>query len=130
MILLDSDVMIDLLREYQPAERWFDSLDVNETMALSGFVVMELIQGCKNKTQQNKLQRKLTAYETVWLESDDCDKALDIFAQYHLSHNAGLIDVLVGMTAVSLNLPLHTFNEKHYQFIPGLQTIKPYPKLV
>ena len=30
MILLDSDVMIDLLRQYSPATRWFDALDDEE----------------------------------------------------------------------------------------------------
>ncbi len=126
----DSDVMIDLLREYPPAKAWFDTIDDNETMALSGFVVMELIQGCKNKIQLDKLQRDLIFYETVWLESDDCEQALEIFTQYFLSHNAGLIDVLIGMTAVSLGVPLHTFNEKHYKFIPGLKTIQPYLKSI
>jgi len=128
MILPDSDVMIDLLREYPPAKVWFDTIDDSETMALSGFVVMELIQGCRNKIQLEKLQRDLAFYETVWPESDDCEQALEIFAQYFLSHNAGLIDVLVGMTAVSLGVPLYTFNEKHYQFIPELETVQPYLK--
>ncbi len=74
MIFLDSDVVIDLLREYPPATGWFDSLDDDETMALSGFVVMELIQGCHNKVQQERLQRDLSFYEIVWLSPDDCDK--------------------------------------------------------
>ncbi len=30
MILLDSDVMIDLFREYPPAKMWFDTIDDNE----------------------------------------------------------------------------------------------------
>ncbi len=128
MILLDSDVMIDLFREYPLASKWFDSLDDDETLALSGFVVMELIQGCKNKVQQKRLQRDLAAYEIVWLAPSDCDDALEIFSQYHLSHNAGLIDVLVGQTAVALGVPLYTFNQKHYRFIPELQTIQPYEK--
>jgi predicted nucleic acid-binding protein len=51
MIFLDSDIMIDLFREYSPAVNWFDSINDKETMALSGFVVMELIQGCDNKVQ-------------------------------------------------------------------------------
>lgn len=126
MILLDSDVMIDLFREYPPAKMWFDSIDDSETMALSGFVIMELIQGCKNKVQLEKLKRDLAFYETVWLEADDCEQALNVFAQYYLSHNAGLVDVLVGMTAVSLDVPLYTFNDKHYQFILGLKTVQPY----
>lgn len=128
MIFLDSDVVIDLLREHPPATRWFDSLEDDETMVLSGFVVMELIQGCRNKIQQKRLQQDLTFYEIVWLSPNDCDKALEIFAQYHLSHNAGLIDVLVGQTAVTLDVPLYTFNKKHYRFIPNLHTIQPYDK--
>jgi predicted nucleic acid-binding protein len=51
MIFLDSDVVIDLLRGYPSALEWFNTLDTGETMALSGFVVMELIQGCLNKRQ-------------------------------------------------------------------------------
>ncbi len=128
MIFLDSDVMIDLFREYPTAMEWFDTIEAEETMALSGFVVMELIQGCKNKTQLQKLQRNLAVFETVWLESGDSERALELFARHYLSHNAGLIDVLIGMTAVSLGVPLYTFNEKHYQFIPGLKTIQPYER--
>ena len=126
--MLDRDVMIDPFREYPPAKTWFDSINDSETMALPGFVVMELIQGCENKLQLKKLQRDLAFYETVWLEAEDCEQALDVFTKYYLSHNAGLVDVMVGMTAVSLGVQLFTFNEKHYQFIPGLKTLQPYLK--
>lgn len=64
MILLDSDVMIDLLRQYLPAMRWFDALDA-----------------------------------------------------------------LIGQIAVALRVPLYTFNQKHYRFIPELRTIQPYEKI-
>ncbi len=47
MILLDSDVLIDLLRNYPPAVGWFDTLHDNEELMVSGYVVMELIQGCR-----------------------------------------------------------------------------------
>jgi predicted nucleic acid-binding protein len=128
MILLDSDVMIDLLRQYPPTTRWFDALDEEENLLLPGYVVMELVQGCRNKAEQSRLQRELTTYGTVWPTSADCDKALDVFTKYHLSHNAGLLDVLIGQIAVSLGVPLYTFNQKHYHFIPGLQTIQPYER--
>ncbi len=39
MILLDSDVMIDLLRGYPPAVAWLETLDEEEELALPGFVV-------------------------------------------------------------------------------------------
>jgi len=128
MILLDSDVMIDLLRQYPPATGWFDALDGEEELLLPGYVVMELIQGCRNKVEQERLRRELATYGIVWPAPADCDEALDVFTEYHLSHNAGLLDVLIGQTAVALEVPLYTFNQKHYRFIPGLQTIQPYEK--
>ncbi len=42
MIVLDSDVMIDLLRRHQPAVAWLNSLG-EEEIILPGFVVMELL---------------------------------------------------------------------------------------
>jgi len=129
MILLDSDVMIDLLRQYPPAMKWFDTLDDKEEIILSGYVVMELIQGCRNKAEQAKVQRDLAVYGIVWLSPVGCDEALGVFVEYHLSHGAGLLDVLIGQTAVALEVPLYTFNQKHYRFIPGLQTVQPYERL-
>ena len=81
MILLDSDVMIDLLRQYPPALKWFDTLDDREEIVLSGYVVMELIQGCRNRAEQTKVQRELTAYGVAWLSPAGCDEALRIFEE-------------------------------------------------
>ncbi|MBU1748245.1 MAG: PIN domain-containing protein [Chloroflexi bacterium] len=130
MILLDSDVMIDLLRQYPPAMRWFDTLDEDEEVALPGYVVMELVQGCRNNREQERIQHAIAPYGTVWPSSGDCDQALEVFAQHHLSHNAGLLDVLIGQTAIALGVPLHTFNQKHYQFMTKLQTVQPYDKAI
>lgn len=48
MILPDTDIMVDILRDYPPAVQWMQSLG-DEAIALPGFVVMELIQGCQTK---------------------------------------------------------------------------------
>lgn len=128
MILLDSDVMIDLLRQYPSAVEWFNTLEDEEEIILPGYVVMELIQGCRNKIEQERLQRELATYGVVWPSPEDCDRALGVFTRYRLSHNAGLLDVLIGQTAIALGIPLCTFNQKHYQFVPGLQTIQPYER--
>lgn len=88
-----------------------------------------MIQGCRNKTEQEKVQREIATYGVVWPSPTDCDKALVVFAKYRLSHNAGLLDVLIGQTAVVLEAPLHTFNQRHYSFIPGVQIVQPYIKI-
>jgi len=56
MIILDSDVVIDFLRRHPPAIDWLSTLG-DEEIALPGYVVMELIQGCGNKIELRELIR-------------------------------------------------------------------------
>ena len=65
MILLDTDVMIDILRRHQPALLWLDSLD-SEVTGLSGLVAMELLQGCRNRLEQQHVERILQRYVLYW----------------------------------------------------------------
>ena len=127
MILLDTDVMVDLLRQYPPAVAWLDSLG-EEEIILPGFVVMELIQGCRSKTEQERVQRELGACGVAWRSAETCDEALFVFASYHLSHGLGILDALIGQVVVALDLPLCTFNQKHYAAIPNLKAVQPYEK--
>lgn len=127
MILVDTDVMVDVLRRHQAAILWLASLG-DEEIAVPGFVAMELIQGCRNKSEQTTIQRELEPYELAWPSPSVCEQALSVFAAYHLSHNLGFLDALIGQLAVSLNAPLVTFNQKHYAAIPNLKTIQPYVK--
>ncbi len=127
MILLDTDVMIDILRKYPPAVAWLQSRG-DEDIFLLGFVVMELIQGCRNKEEQEKVEKELGIYGVVWPSSEVCNEALSVFARYYLSHGLGILDALIGQTAVALNHPLYTFNQKHYAVIPYLKTVQPYDR--
>ena len=128
MILVDSDIIVDLIRNFPPAVNWFKSVSKSEEIFVPGFVVMEMIQGCKNKEEQDRVQKLLMGYSVVWLPPDECNLALENFSTYWLSHNIGLVDILIGQTAIALKTRLFTFNQKHYSIIPNLETIQPYKK--
>lgn len=51
MILLDTDVAIDILRNHGPAVNWLQGLGPTP-LGLPGLVMMELLQACQNKAQQ------------------------------------------------------------------------------
>jgi predicted nucleic acid-binding protein len=82
----------------------------------------------QNNKKQQTLSTELKAYKILWPTHSDCNDAVKLFIRYRLSHNIGIIDVLIGQLALSFNLPLHTFNKKHYEPIPGLTTVQPYTK--
>ncbi|MBI4674913.1 MAG: type II toxin-antitoxin system VapC family toxin [Chloroflexi bacterium] len=127
MVVLDTDIVIDFWRGYAPASAWLATLQTEE-IVLPGFVAMELIQGCKSKSDQEKVVRLLEMFNLIWLEPEECDKALTLFKEFHLSQGLDLLDALIGQTALSLKQSLHTFNRKHYAAIPELLLVQPYKK--
>jgi len=90
---------------------------------------MELVQGCRTKSEQDKLQKQIAHFQVAWPSSAFCDAALAAFSQLHLSHNIGLLDSLIAFTALELDKPLHTFNKKHYAAISALKVVQPYPRV-
>lgn len=125
MALVDTDVMVDILRQHPPAIAWLTSLGA-EPIQVPGFVAMELIQGCASHKEQRNVERTLGTHAVVWLSPDDCRDALVVFSRFHLSHNLGLLDALIAQVAISIGAPLLTFNTKHYSAVPGLNVVRPY----
>ena len=115
MRLLDTDILIDLMRENQKAIEWFESLD--EAPGLVGFVSMELMQGCKDKVEMNHLIDNLTPFVVYWPSETACGRALHAYAHSHLSHGVGILDSLIGECAAERNAVLCTFNQRHFKAI-------------
>lgn len=65
MILVDSDIIIDLLRQHPPAITWLVSLG-DEEIVLPGYVAMELIQGCVNKAALRTLEKFIADFDVIW----------------------------------------------------------------
>ncbi|HQV94726.1 MAG TPA: PIN domain-containing protein [Anaerolineales bacterium] len=127
MILLDTDVMVDVLRGYGPAIDWLGELRDQE-IGVPGLVAMELIQGCQNAREQKQLETKLADYQLYWPDADDCERALRNFSNHYLSDNIGLLDALIAETAIGIRADVATFNVKHYRVIKGLRSIQPYKR--
>lgn len=127
MIICDTDVMIDILRGYPAALAWLDA-NKAETIALPGIVMMELIQGCHTKSEQQKMMRQLKEFPLLWPSNIACNQALKHFSANYSSHGIGILDAIIAEIAVEAGFPLHTFNQKHYLPHPTLQTIQPYSR--
>ncbi|RLC78819.1 MAG: VapC toxin family PIN domain ribonuclease [Chloroflexi bacterium] len=118
-ILLDSDVMIEILRNNPKAIQWLLT-QRGKAIGLPVIVRMELVRGARNRQEQRTIVRELDKYETVHLETGDTIKALKWFEDFYLSHGLGIMDCLIAAPAVRLRRPLYTFNVRHYRVIPGL----------
>jgi predicted nucleic acid-binding protein len=124
-MLLDTDVLVDILRGHPPAVAWLTGSGA-VSIGLPGLVAMELLQGCRSLADQQRLEKQLRRFTLHWPTQADCQRAYQDFAAYRLSHNLGLLDSLIGQTAVGLGQVLATFNVKHYSVIAGLTTTQLY----
>jgi predicted nucleic acid-binding protein len=77
-MLLDTDVLVDILRNHPPALVWLTSLG-NAPIALPGLVAMELVQGCRNLSEQQQVEALLRRCTLHWPSSADCLRALKRF---------------------------------------------------
>jgi predicted nucleic acid-binding protein len=89
---------------------------------------MEVLQGCRNRAEERAVQNLVRPLTVVWPSEADCDRALQDFLTYRLSHNLGLIDALIAACVVGRGATLCTFNAKHYRVIAGLVTEQPYTR--
>ena len=124
MLLLDTDILIDVQRGHPGALAWFAGLA--DVPAVPGLVVMELIQGAHNAKQVRDALRLTAPLPVVWPTEPDCQRALADFTTLHLSHGLGLIDALIAASAIGRSAELCTFNGKHYRAVPGLVLTRPY----
>ena len=129
MILLDTDVMVDLIRGYPPALEWLEELmERKEKVSLSGFVVMELIQGCRSTEEIKEVETEVRDFVIRWPSRATCKRALVVYTRHRLSHSLGMIDSLIGQIAEDQRLPLCTFNNRHFEAIFKITTVQPYKK--
>jgi predicted nucleic acid-binding protein len=124
--LLDTDILIDIQLGYRPAVVWFNGLEV--LPHVSGLVVMEMIQDAANSQQLQSVLKLVSPLPTLWPTVSDCQRALAEFTRFHLSHGIGLLDALIGATAIGAGAQLCTFNIKHYRVFADLQALEPYSK--
>ena len=122
---LDTDVLIALQHGHAPALAWFASAPAG-SLALPGYVVLELYQDARNNAELRATDIQIAGLPIFWPSEAECFRAIADIRRLHLSHGLGLADALIGATALSLGVPLCTFNVRHFRHVPGLTTEQPY----
>jgi len=84
------------------------------------------LQGCRNRIEQQRVERRLRLYRLYWPSQADCERAFQDYATYHLSHQLGILDAFIAETAVGLGVTLATFNARYYRVVSALHTLQPY----
>ena len=121
--LVDSSVLVDVLRGYDPAVNW---LAEQGQLAITPIVWLELLEGAPNKIGQQEAIKLLRRFEVVDLTPDDMQLAIKLLTRFGLSHNVDAFDCLIASVHLRLKLPLYTRNIKHFAPLIDELAVKPY----
>ncbi|MEH2358730.1 type II toxin-antitoxin system VapC family toxin [Nostoc sp.] len=124
--IVDTDILIDVARGVIEAVTCLQNLKATSGLAISIITQMELMVGCRNKVELQTLENFLKQFSIIKIDQAVSDKAVDLLGYYRLSHGLLIPDSLIAATAIVLNYPLITKNQRDYKFIQGLNLL-PYP---
>ncbi|HEX3125815.1 MAG TPA: PIN domain-containing protein [Thermoanaerobaculia bacterium] len=123
--ILDTSILIDLLRAFPPATDWFSGLG-RQRVAITPVVWMETVQGATNREKRAQAIRFLRRFSIEHPTADDNRWAMRQTATFHLSHGIQLEDTMIASVAARLAVPLYTTNLKHFLPLPSVNAKKPY----
>ncbi len=126
ILLVDTDILIDIGRNDESAVKRINNESHKYKLAISSITQMELIVGCRNKTEMKILDKFLEGFEKISLSFDITNKAIELLKLYRLGHGLLLADSFIAATAIILNSPLLSKNQRDYKFIKELELQK-YP---
>ena len=123
--LLDTSILIDVLRGSVLARRWIDTQSIS-ACAISVITGAELLAGCRNLREQRVVEREINSYQILWLDESISHSAFDLYQRFHLSHNVGFFDCLIAATALVRDLKIATLNLRHFSVLRGVRAERPY----
>lgn len=124
--IFDTDILIDVGRGETEAVNCLQSLSKNSTPAASVVTQMELIVGCRNKAELQKLAKFLAYFQILELSERISKMSVDLLEKYRLSHGLLIPDALIAATALENNENFITKNQRDFRFIKGLKLLA-YP---
>ncbi len=124
ILLLDTDVIIDYLREQADAVTYIESL--TNPLLISVVTVAELYAGVREGDERRALETFLSAFELVPVSSEIAVTSGLYRRDWGKSHKVGLADALIAATAEARGAKLITLNVKHFPMFAALAP--PYVK--
>ena len=118
-MIVDTDVLIWFFRGNHKA---LEEIRKALPFAVSCITYMELLQGAKNKLEQNLILKQLKAWDVqiIQITEQVSLRSTQLIREFSLEYGIMIADALIAATALDREEPLFTGNTKHFSFIPTL----------
>jgi predicted nucleic acid-binding protein len=119
LTVVDSTVIVDLLRGHDPARDWAVSID--RRLVASEVSRIELLRGRRSR-ERDALERAFRIFRWIPVDESIARRAGAFGRRWRASHpGIALADLAVAATAQELGAELATSNVRHFPMFPGLR---------
>jgi predicted nucleic acid-binding protein len=125
-VIVDTDILIDAGRGVAQATSCLQAIEEQSALATSAVTQMELLVGSRNRKEQDGIEKFFSRFQVIKTTSPASDMAVDLLRRYRLSHGFLIGDALIAATALVLNAPLISKNQRDYRFMADLNLLS-YP---
>jgi predicted nucleic acid-binding protein len=118
VVLLDTSVLVDVLRGSQPAVEWLSAL--GEVPACSELTRTEVLRGVRSP-ERSRTERLLSSLRWIAVDEPISRRGGELGRRYRRSHpGLSIVDFLIAATAELLDAELATANVRHYPMFAEL----------
>lgn len=123
LILIDTNIFIDHLRNYTPAVQYIEKIEIKNVL-FSAITEAELLAGSENNdaTKREKLLFLLLQWTKIPITNPIALLAGDLSRKYDMD----IPDALIAASAIKNNAALITRNLKDFRKVPDLKLELPY----
>jgi predicted nucleic acid-binding protein len=119
--LIDTNIFIAVLKGDKSLKTFIEK----NPCGLDTTVYVELIQGAKDKTEVQKIEKYLTRFALLHFSKEISQRTIELIRTYSKSYGLMFGDATIASTCLEDDLTLLTFNVKDFRFIKGLKIQKP-----
>ncbi len=123
--VIDTDILIDATRGIADAVAFLADHQVSG-IQISTISAMELVVGCRNKTELTQIQQFLQKCTVLPVTATASQIAYQLMESFFLSHGLLMPDALIAATVKERGQVLYTKNVRHFDMIPRLTVMRPY----
>jgi predicted nucleic acid-binding protein len=119
-------VFVDLFKRRPEADEYVGTRLRSGRLGLHAAVAAELIAGIRDRSELRQFEKLTAQSRTIIPTGDDWTLALQLCRTYARSSGVDWVDCLLAATAIRLDVPVATINEKHFRPLRGLRVVRPY----
>ena len=125
-IIVDTDILVNLLRKELKTIEWFESHKENFSLATTVINIFELYIGVYKSSEANKkvkdIEDIIERFKVIEFDIISAKEAGKIRAELEKQGQViDMRDIFIGSIAINENIPIKTNNIKHFSRIQGLK---------